>query len=87
MDKNFLKSILAPLIGSILAAALITYITTKENTKDITRIENEIDGVKKDYISRKEFEATINGLKQTTNRIDRNVERVIEIFINRKYNN
>lgn len=87
MDKNFLKSILAPLVGSVLAAALITYITTKENTKDITRIENEIDSVKKDYISRKEFEATINGLKQTTNRIDRNVERVIEIFINRKYNN
>lgn len=87
MDKNFIKSILAPLIGSILAAALITYFTTKENSRDILRIENEINDVKKDYISRKEFEATINGLKQTTNRIDRNVERMIELFINRKYNN
>lgn len=83
MDKQFLKSVLAPLICSVIAAAFITYNTTKENTRDIARNTKEIEEVKKDYVTRREFELKLEALEKTVNRIDRNVDKLTQLLLNK----
>lgn len=83
MDKNFIKSILAPLLCSVITAAFITYNTTKENTRDIERNTKEIEAVKRDYVTRREFELKLEALEKTANRIDRNVDKLTQLLLNK----